>query len=227
MKYTIRSLLIEAIIESERGDDEVFSYVQDKKETITCNKDLLPLIRKHFHQSLSHRKWIYYAFLMVDAGACFLQPLHGILKERMIKHDLSKFSAAEVLGYALKFGAGNRELDGEEILTWENSLSHHQSENDHHPQYFQEKNMPEISLIESVLDMLACRMERNISCENTSVDNIFAIPDIYLSRYSKTDRNRVSAFLKSWCEDLIGFVVTSSTMSPHSVNLMKLFFETD
>ena len=227
--HSIRGLLIDAICmtDCERGDDESFSYVQERREEIICSDNVLPLVIKHFHQALTHRKWIYHAFLLVDAGACFLQPLHAILKERILKHDLSKFSAEEVLGYALKFGGGTKDLEGEDKVTWEGSLSHHLCHNDHHPQFYCGKDMQDHALFESMLDMLACRMERDISCENTSVKNIFAIPDMYLLRYSKTDRKRVSAYLRSWCESVTDFIVTTSAMSPDRVDLKKLFLRID
>ena len=132
-----------------------------------------------------------------------------------MKHDLSKFSAVEALGYAVKFGRENSSKplkNSRHIAMWESALKHHYDNNPHHPQFHSGQDMPRHYLLESVIDMLGCRLERNLAGHSDlKIEDIFKIPDTYLERYTASDRVRVKAYLSQWERDI--------TASPHRSGL--------
>lgn len=187
------------------SDAEVLTYVKKRHEVITCSPKSGTYIDRHLQQTVEHRLWIYYAFVLISDSltAADREKVHHLV----LQHDLSKFSAVEIVGYSLKFGRS----DGQElkkashIAKWELALQHHYKENAHHPQHRADGKMTSLYLIESIIDMLACRMQRNLSGHpGSSTEDIFKVPDTFLNRYTDHDKQRVSYYLRSWSADVMG-----------------------
>ena len=74
--------------------------------------------------------------------------------------------------------------------------------------------MSTIFLIESIIDMLACRMERNLAGHpESSTEDIFNVPSTFFNRYTESDRRKVSFYVRSWSVDVLA--------SPHRKSLGK------
>jgi hypothetical protein len=184
------------------GDGKVIDYVQKRKEEVTCSSGCLHYIVNHFKQVLSHRKWLYYAFVLIADS--LEESEKASLHTLVLKHDLSKFSAVEALGYGVKFGRKGELTKETEVKVWEKALQNHYKKNPHHPEFNRNEDMDHIYLLESILDMLACRMERVLtpSEKSASAEDIFDVPDTFLNRYTDHDKKRVRHYLNKWCLDV-------------------------
>lgn len=204
-------MLLEEYIRSARSactlDAVVHQYVlrMDEEVAVSDGKTKRQVLR-HIELCLSHRRWIDFAFRLVNKIDSSLPP--G-MAERIRMHDLSKFSKYEVVGYGYMFGrsSGDGELDGAEKAEWKDSLYHHYSTNDHHPEYYGTGNdmCSEAAFYESVIDRLGCRLERNLledGLEKVSADKVFDIAPEYLQKYTAGDRDRVIETLQRWCSAL-------------------------
>lgn len=171
----------------------------------------------HLKIVASHRRWISATFrFCVLVGVSLSDQMANLVW----RHDLSKYSHKEVLGYAIMFGDGSidfRQLEGEvEKQEWENTLYNHYAHNPHHPEYFyplqengtrkRDRSMLEVDpvngedyLLESIIDMLASRGERYL-CDDPvfSVKKWFDIPDRFMGRYCPEDRKLVTEKLDEW-----------------------------
>lgn len=101
---------------------------------------MLPILR-HIVNVLRH-KW----FVMV-AGRQMNVPWR-----RLLRHDLSKFSWVEIRGYAKRFHS--KSYDFEDIDPFERAWAHHVAKNDHHPEHWGGRPMPEIAIREMVADWM-------------------------------------------------------------------------
>lgn len=187
------------------SQERLIKYVRDRNESISCSASCLRYIINHMRQTVEHRKWLYFAFVLVADSFTYRD--REKLHELILNHDLSKFSATEVVGYGYKFGRKNInsvELKNpKHIALWESALQHHYINNAHHPQHSPHVHMSYFNLIESVLDMMACRMERNLAGKlDTTPNDIFDIPLTFLERYVPNDRKRVSEMLSTWRTDV-------------------------
>ena len=193
-------------------DDDLLAYVKERQETITCTPTGLKYAMRHLSHAAKHRRWVYYAFILV------IQDLDSIerpkILERVLKCNLSQFSAIEVMGYAYKFGRknGTRPLKNpRHIALWEAALKHHHQNNQHYPQGSCGQDMEHLDLMLSILDMLASRMYRDLAGRADSrVADIFHIPESLLERYTKSDGKKVEAYLQTWC--------AAVTSTPHRNN---------
>ena len=199
----------------ERCSDElVIAYVKKRNEVITCGQTGWTYIDKHLKETLEHRKWIYYAFLLI--GESLTARDREKVHQLVLRHDLSKFSAVEIIGYSLKFSKkeGKELKKNSDIARWESALQHHYDNNAHHPQHRADGKMSTIFLIESIIDMLACRMERNLAGHpESSTEDIFNVPSTFFNRYTESDRRKVSFYVRSWSVDVLA--------SPHRKSLGK------
>lgn len=189
---------------SAARDEVAEVYIMDMDENIEVPDNAKPMVFIHLHTAVSHRRWIRVAYELVKE----LEPnLSADMAERIRVHDLSKFSSAELIGYGYMFGK-EAKLNEEEMAVWQSSLDHHYAVNDHHPENFGQGNdIPCLAAFqESVIDRLGCRLERNlypVGLKNITVEEIFAIPDMYLEKnYSKNDLKKVKDILQKWCSAL-------------------------
>lgn len=71
---------------------------------------------------------------------------------RLLLHDLSKFSRAELVPYARHFARARRDApDPAFAAAWR----HHYEHNDHHPEHFAGERMPDEAVVEMVVDWMA------------------------------------------------------------------------
>ena len=202
----VHALLLEFLAGVPCTDKTVEQYVLERDEDIEVDDELKPKIFRHFEQVFSHRLWVSRAYALVrtvDAS------LATEMEERVAAHDLSKFSSAEIVGYALKWGRSDSDgpIEPEEESQWEASLKHHYSHNDHHPEFFGKGNAMSCASAfkESIVDRVGCRLQRNLlplGWENVSVEDIFAIPPRFLGNYTEEDKQKVLQTLQTWCEKL-------------------------
>lgn len=171
----------------------------------------------HLRIVTSHRKWINGTLKFLKTiGVQFSEQIDNLVW----RHDLSKYSHKEVLGYAIMFGEGRidfRQLEAEEEKTeWENSLYNHYAHNPHHPEYFyplqqdgtrtRDRSIAELDpengqdyLDESTIDMLAANGERLLANEPViAVKNWFGLADRFFRRYSADDAEYVRAKINQW-----------------------------
>lgn len=187
------------------NETRVLNYLHLRNESVRCTDSALTYVMNHLKQTIEHRKWLYYSYVILSDS--FASRDREKLLQLILNHDLSKFSAIEVLGYGLKFGRKNNIQplkNPQHIALWEEALQHHYQNNAHHPQHTDSgRIMNRWHLIESVLDMLACRMQRNLAghADSTTAD-IFDIPPTYLERYTEKDREKVEMYLKAWSADV-------------------------
>jgi hypothetical protein len=148
--------------------------------------------------------------------------LEYILEGRCKHHDLGKFSPAEVLGYYYKFVYDVPEAglitDTQTIQSqfWAQALNHHYCENDHHPYYWSlcsfpnvQKNarMPKAAMLESVFDMLACRVQRNLRALSDDKvvevcpEQLMSIPQKYLEKFDG-QIDEINLYLFDWIINL-------------------------
>ena len=83
-------------------------------------------------------------------------------------------------------------------------MKHHYVHNKHHPQNTEGKGLGYYELIESVLDILTCHMERN-RCGQPGVTaaDSFNVPLTYLDWYTVTDREIVACYLRTWSSNVV------------------------
>lgn len=197
----------------------------DEKEVQLATEKLLELgILEHFSTAVSHRAWIRKTHEMLTTFSVNME--RGAFNADWIqKHDCSKFTAPEVLGYTVMFGKGSgfEELtDPEEKKEWELSLKSHYDSNPHHPQFFERSleshprkvfesilDVPggKTFLEESLIDMLACRGERNLSDDSKfSIEKWMSIPECFFKRYRYRDCEWVKKLLEAWMTKAISAV---------------------
>lgn len=146
-------------------------------------------MRKHFSETDSHREWI------VRSYNHLRDYLPEVTAGQAKVHDLSKYSLEEALGYTLRW------VYGRTGPVWENALEHHYRWQPHHPQYWTlhqigNGSMPPWALQESLLDMVACRWERQLAGRpDVSRAELVDFESKYLLRYLPEDRTRVEALM--------------------------------
>jgi hypothetical protein len=191
----------------------------------------------HLKVATSHRKWLRltYEFLQKIGVTC-----SNKMTDLVRKHDLSKYTHREVLGYAVMFGDGSidwRQLEIEaEKIEWDNTLHNHYAGNPHHPEYFypltedgkRDKSVPMLKLDpengkdyvdESIIDMLAARGERVLAKDpEINVKKWLAIEERYLFRYAEEDKLYVKECLKKvekLAEDFLSDVENEDSFNGH------------
>ena len=178
------------------SDEPVLRYVRKGHYKVTGNSLFISLVSNHFRQVLKHRRWVIRMFFFI--GQALKIEEREQLYDRILHHDLSKFSTIETIGYTIKFHRKNGEKNEKEKKCWEKALIHHYAKNDHHPEHSRPNRMNHYALLESVIDMLACRAEKDLSKENFDLNSILDIPDIYLERYIIEDKKKVLQYISHW-----------------------------
>jgi hypothetical protein len=142
-------------------------------------------MKEHFSQVCSHRKFVKKAFLKVQK---FLQHMKLEDAER---HDLSKYTLAQAVGYTARW------VHGLSNNSWDQALIHHYENEPHHPQYFKGERMEPRFLEESLVDMIGSRWERNLGgAEDASLQDLVDFNPIYLSRYNAEDLEAVKNLIE-------------------------------
>lgn len=189
----------------------------------------------HLRIVTSHRRWIRRSHdFLVKIGATFSDKMEDLIW----RHDLSKYTHREVLGYAVMFGDGAvnwRQLkEDAEKEEWDNTLHNHYAGNPHHPEYFYPK-LPDGSrdksssmftldpengkdfVDESIIDMLASRGERILADDaEFDVHKWMAIDEKYLLRYAKEDKAYVEETLDRFRKMAEDFLSNKSNMEAMS-----------
>ena len=197
------------------NDDRVLKYLYNRNESISCTASALKYIVNHFKQTMAHRKWLYYAFVLVRDSLTARDSEK--IRQLVLDHDLSKFSAIEVLGYSFKFGRKKTSdplKNQVHIELWDKALEHHYKNNPHHPQHYSDGGSikSHCHLIQSILDILAWRMERNLAGHKESTtEDIFNVPSTLLEPYTEKDREKIVFYLTLWRVDV--------TSTPHMNSL--------
>ena len=202
---------------------ETETVEQEKKIAEIYNELVKRNVPTHLRTATSHRKWIRMSLEFCKmSGVKF----SGEMEELIRRHDLSKYTAEEVLGYAVMFGDGQvnwKPLEiPEEKTEWGLSLEHHYIHNPHHPEYFYVKqadgkrekfgiieaeNKGKLYMEESLIDMMASRGERNLKDDPTiSVGKWLDIDEKYLTRYAEGDKKFVMELLNKWTQAAKDFV---------------------
>ena len=194
-KMVVQTYSISKLLKS-CSDEVALKYVKKRHFKVTCNTVFLSLLCKHIQEVLKHRRWIIRMFFFVSHA--LIQEQREKLYERILQHDLSKLSSIESIGYTIQFHRKGKEKNEKEKKCVEKAFKHHYECNDHHPEYYGANNMDEYALIESIIDMLACRTDRDISRDNFTLSAILDIPDIYLERYTVGDKKKVCKYLNEW-----------------------------
>ncbi len=112
-----------------------------------------------------HRKNVYIAFVKFGKTICLALSLvygeYDTLKRSVNKHDASKYSTEEFLGYRQWFyPQKDAEKDKD---TFQKAWTHHYTTNPHHWEYFVKndipREMPKIYIAEMLLDWIAMSMK--------------------------------------------------------------------
>ena len=175
-------------------------YLNDKillqKETISDDEYRFLLdtfrVRDHFIVTLSHKKFINKSFSRFQT---YFESA-GLNEEQVNKHDNSKLTNfQEIVGYT------DRWIWNIKTNAWNKAWIHHYTNNPHHPEYYidsdesgkkVQRDMDYVYLVESVVDMIACRWERVLR-GNEVVTNqmLLDIHDSFLKRYTYKDQINV------------------------------------
>ena len=214
-----KQLISEAVDARSLGHVQSETKGQNEDEEVSRIYDGLVehKVLTHLRTATSHRKWIRLSHEFCKlSGVSFSGDMDVLIR----KHDLSKYTPEEMLGYAVMFGdaqVGWKKLDTDaEKNEWNNALEHHYVSNPHHPEYFSPKQADgqreKISILkatengklyleESLIDMLGSRGERNLKDDSTiSHEKWMDISDVYLKRYEEEDKKYVQDLLKQWNE---------------------------
>ena len=206
--------LYEIVKQSHPYENRVLQYVKDKNESISCHRTGLKYIFRHIRNTIEHRKWVYYVFVLINESLS--TTWREILRQKVLDHDLSMFSAVEVIGYGFKYGRKRNNVplrNIEHIEMWEAALAHHIKNNSHHPEHVVGSSMCYPDLLDSLLDVIAIWMISIAgNCGYTPKD-IFNVPETLLSEYTEKDREKINCHLIAW-----RFAVTTT---PHRNSLAK------
>ncbi|OWF39249.1 hypothetical protein KP79_PYT20744 [Mizuhopecten yessoensis] len=145
-------------------------------------------IQKHFEITDSHKFWVEKSFQR-------LRKFVPNMTENDAKvHDLSKYDFVQAVGYTAKW-VHNLEW-GNPI--WQAALNDHYKRESHHPQFFNNERMTRKDLEESLVDMVACRWERDLKGDEEAKSfDLVNFDAKFLQRYVKEDFDDVSALIKN------------------------------
>lgn len=124
------------------------------------------LFMEYFNRVAKHKRWMFDVWVFLRASEC--HPMFSQNADcdaqlvRIAKHDLSKFTPDESLGFIIMFGTGPktlRTLTGREKVEWDLALDHHYRYNPHHPEYFTDGSNMGDFLWEGLVDLIARRLE--------------------------------------------------------------------
>ena len=153
-------------------------------------------VREHFEKTLSHKKFILKSFTRFES---FFESIN-LKREQVEIHDDSKLTSfLEIIGCTQRW-IWNTNTD-----IWGDALKNRYHANSHHPEYYQSvsengevirDNMNYLDIVESVIDMLACRWERKLNGkEDVENKDLLDIDEFFLKRYTDHDKIQVKNLL--------------------------------
>lgn len=199
---------------------EDFADQQTKEVTERQNTKRID-ISVHFEQVSSHRAYVQFVAKLFEIAATMDHYRHKELyhefykdwevsggKTKIIEHDLCKIDPHELFGYFMQWGLTEECNETNKLvqvkqqvsewteIMWKNALKHHYITSSHHPEYYEGGYMRNVDLCESVIDMLACNLQRSL-CEETEVSaaDMVLISPRFLKRYNEHDRKLVIRLL--------------------------------
>jgi len=164
-------------------------------EEYQCFADVFN-VREHFVVTLNHKKFILKSFARFQT---FFESIN-LKREQVEIHDDSKLTNFdEIIGYT-QMWIWKTKTD-----IWKDAWKHHYTTNSHHPEYYRrsskdgeivQENMQDLDIVESVIDMIACRWERQLNGrEDVKKEDLLDIQECYLKRYTDHDRAKVKTLL--------------------------------
>ena len=183
---------------------------------------------KYLKTITKHRTWIRNCYQLIkEAGVEIMLNLGSLID----KHDLSKFTYPELLGYTIMFNAKKQPWrvykNDDKNFEWTSAVKNHHLTNPYHPEYHVEEPegackepvqsrfravdgySAEQLLAESVLEMIACNGEKNQKSRRfISISKLFDIDPACLERYHVDDRRIVEGYLKDWKSKTLEFLST-------------------
>jgi len=147
-------------------------------------------MQEHYGTTKSHREFIVKSYRRLEP---YVDAVDLATAEA---HDLSKYSLAEAVGYTQRWV---HKQDGD---SWQQALGHHYSAHPHHPQWFTiartgDGRMTRAALQESLVDMVACRWERELKGREDAADSeLVDIAPGFLERYEREDRELVRRLME-------------------------------
>lgn len=212
----IKSDYIDWILVFERKDDKTQpSAGGDPRPTTASDDAVIKLLwdefrlREHFIQVQQHRYWIRQSYLRLS------QFMPELCEEVIERHDLTKLSLSQSLGYTLKW------VHAINYPVWRKACDIHLNYEPHHPQLWSSKNtlehkkscleswlgdrdsygvtvasldlgsenMAQVFLLESLIDMVAVEWERNKDKRpDLTYTELIYMEDRFLSRYTPEDK---------------------------------------
>ncbi|KAK3106134.1 hypothetical protein FSP39_013420 [Pinctada imbricata] len=143
-------------------------------------------IKEHFSQVCSHRKFVKKSFERLK------KYLTHMKADDAEKHDLTKFTMAQAVGYTARW------VHGVDNKAWQSALEHHYCNEPHHPQYYGHGGRMEMRYLEeSLVDMAACRWERQLGgAEDAQTRDLVTFNPVFLKRYHDEDREIIEDLIK-------------------------------
>lgn len=182
-------------------------------------------IHKHFSQVASHRYWIQQVYKMLIICGCISET--ELPQINIDRHDLSKYSFNEAIGYSLMFicKSTSQDLSEKQKKIWDASLQSHFKNNPHHPQHADQLKQYKY-LLESIIDMLACKLERDYTNKTIIyAQEYFDISDKFTERYTLKDKIRVNELLKEWKHQVsFNIFITNQNLRIWQKSINKIFY---
>jgi len=174
-------------------DEETIERARATVETRDKTSDLYELlfeefkIKEHFRITDSHKTW-------VEKAYCRLKDfVPNMTEEDVKKHDLSKYNFIQSIGYTAKW---IHNVDWNNIA-WQKGLQDHYQKEAHHPEFHKGKRMTLKDLEESLIDMVACRWERQLGGrEDVTNSEIVDFDTNFLLRYVTEDKEEIEVIIK-------------------------------
>ena len=144
---------------------------------------------EHYAQTDSHRQFIVRSFDRLEGS------LSAVTRAAAERHDLTKYALVEAVGYTQRW-IHQRQSDH-----WLKALNHHYGVHHHHPQFFTMAKtglgrMSSAGLQESLVDMVACRWERQLGGRlDVTNEELMDIAPGFLDRYQVEDRVAVQKMI--------------------------------
>ena len=188
----------------EKTKPAEFDLILEQDIEESCHLLIKAGVHVHYSTTASHRKHLQQVLDLFIICDVFTEDDKEEIKQAVKVHDWSKYGPDEAIGYGIMFGVNKkfRKLNEMEAVFWERSLKSHFASNSHHPQYHTKAGsdklepMDKINMVESVIDMLACVLERELEeSKVVKVNEFFEISDKFLERYLPSDREAVKQFL--------------------------------